>query len=82
MSSVPNLSSLQGLSQTTAMGMGSALAALRPQGPNLTPGLANHCRQDLLAHVQGWPADVLEKQVREKIKSIIFTDSDGLIITG
>ncbi|KAF5306058.1 hypothetical protein FQA39_LY09036 [Lamprigera yunnana] len=49
-----SLSSLQGVS--------SSLQALRPQGPSITPSLANHYRDDLVNHVRGWPADILEKQ--------------------
>jgi hypothetical protein len=37
----------------------------RSQGPNLTPSLANYCRADLIGHITGWPADMLEKQVIE-----------------
>lgn len=50
-----NLSSLQGVS--------SSLQALRPQGPSITPTLANHYRDDLVNHVRGWPAEIVEKQV-------------------
>lgn len=57
-SSGSGLSSLQGMS--------SSLQALRPQGPSITPSLANHYRDDLVNHVRGWPADILEKQVKEK----------------
>lgn len=35
----------------------------RCQGPCLTPSLANYLRADLIAHVTGWPAEILEKQV-------------------
>lgn len=45
-------------------GVSSSLQALRPQGPTITPSLANHYRDDLVNHVRGWPADILEKQVR------------------
>lgn len=48
-----SLSSLQGVSS-----QGS-----RSQGPSLTPSLANYFRADLIAHVTGWPAEILEKQV-------------------
>ncbi|KAF5300978.1 hypothetical protein FQR65_LT09022 [Abscondita terminalis] len=51
------LSSLQGVS--------SSLQALRPQGPSITPSLANHYRDDLVNHVRGWPADILEKQAEK-----------------
>lgn len=44
-------------------GVSSSLQALRPQGPTITPSLANHYRDDLVNHVRGWPADILEKQV-------------------
>ncbi|PNF20831.1 hypothetical protein B7P43_G12073 [Cryptotermes secundus] len=57
-----NLSSLQNLAQA-GVGSCSSLHALRPQGPHLTPTLANHYRDDLVNHVRGWPADTLEKQV-------------------
>ncbi|KAG8238162.1 hypothetical protein J437_LFUL017998, partial [Ladona fulva] len=52
-----SLSSLQNLAQAG----GSSLHALRPQGPHITPSLANYYRDDLVNHVRGWPADVLEK---------------------
>nr|CAD7201271.1 unnamed protein product [Timema douglasi] len=55
-------SSLQSLSQAT---VGSQLHALRPQGPHLTPSLANHYRDDLVNHVRGWPAEALEKQAQK-----------------
>lgn len=61
MTSPPNsLSSLQNLSQAT--NVTSSLQALRQQGPHLTPSLANYYRDDLVNHVRGWPADILEKQ--------------------
>lgn len=61
MTSPPNsLSSLQSLSQAT--NVSSSLQALRQQGPHLTPSLANYYRDDLVNHVRGWPADILEKQ--------------------
>lgn len=31
--------------------------------PMLTPSLVNYVRSDLTSHVNGWPADILEKQV-------------------
>lgn len=65
MSSPPsNLSSLQNLAQA-GVGSCSSLHALRPQGPHLTPTLANHYRDDLVNHVRGWPADTLEKQAQK-----------------
>lgn len=48
---------------STLQGMSSSLQALRPQGPSITPSLANHYRDDLVNHVRGWPAEILEKQV-------------------
>ncbi|XP_063235701.1 WW domain-containing adapter protein with coiled-coil homolog isoform X2 [Bacillus rossius redtenbacheri] len=57
-----SLSSLQSLTQA---GVGSSLHALRPQGPHLTPSLANHYRDDLVNHVRGWPAEALEKQAQK-----------------
>ncbi|PNF20829.1 hypothetical protein B7P43_G12073 [Cryptotermes secundus] len=59
-----NLSSLQNLAQA-GVGSCSSLHALRPQGPHLTPTLANHYRDDLVNHVRGWPADTLEKQAQK-----------------
>ncbi|XP_071442694.1 WW domain-containing adapter protein with coiled-coil homolog isoform X1 [Hetaerina americana] len=56
-----SLSSLQNLAQAG----GSSLHALRPQGPHITPSLANYYRDDLVNHVRGWPADVLEKQAQK-----------------
>ncbi|KAJ9601216.1 hypothetical protein L9F63_000636, partial [Diploptera punctata] len=59
-----SLSSLQNLAQA-GVGSCSSLHALRPQGPHLTPSLANHYRDDLVNHVRGWPADALEKQAQK-----------------
>lgn len=47
------MSSLQGVSSQVS----------RSQGPSLTPSLSNYYRADLIAHVTGWPAEILEKQV-------------------
>lgn len=49
----------------TLQGVSSSLQALRPQGPTITPSLANHYRDDLVNHVRGWPADILEKQAQK-----------------
>ncbi|CAH0386455.1 unnamed protein product [Bemisia tabaci] len=57
-SSPPSGSSLASIS--------SSLATLRSQGPNLTPSLSNFHRDDLVSHVRGWPADVLEKQAQKQ----------------
>nr|AEE63275.1 unknown [Dendroctonus ponderosae] len=46
-------------------GVSSSLQALRPQGPTITPSLANHYRDDLVNHVRNWPADILEKQAQK-----------------
>ncbi|XP_065339307.1 WW domain-containing adapter protein with coiled-coil isoform X2 [Cloeon dipterum] len=54
-----SLSSLQSLSGS------STLQALRPQGPNLTPSLANFYRDDLVNHVRGMPAEIVEKQAQK-----------------
>ncbi|GLV45695.1 wacky [Carabus blaptoides fortunei] len=54
------LSSLQHVTACT-----SSLSALRPQGPSITPSLANYYRDDLVNHVRGWPADLLEKQAQK-----------------
>ncbi|KAK7788811.1 hypothetical protein R5R35_010484 [Gryllus longicercus] len=59
-----SLSSLQTLAQA-GVGSCSSLHALRPQGPHLTPSLANHYRDDLVNHVRGWPAEALEKQAQK-----------------
>lgn len=48
-----SLSSLQGV------------AALRSTGPTITPSLANYYRDDLVNHVRGWPAEILEKQAQK-----------------
>lgn len=63
---VPNESPQSGgnNSLSTLQGVASSLQALRPQGPTITPSLANHVRDDLTNHIKGWPADILEKQVR------------------
>ncbi|KRT86790.1 hypothetical protein AMK59_1337, partial [Oryctes borbonicus] len=50
---------------TIPTGVSSSLHALRPQGPTITPSLANHVREDLTNHVKGWPADILEKQAQK-----------------
>ncbi|XP_017779801.1 PREDICTED: WW domain-containing adapter protein with coiled-coil isoform X2 [Nicrophorus vespilloides] len=50
---------------STLQGVASSLQALRPQGPTITPSLANHVRDDLVNHVRGWPADILEKQAQK-----------------
>ncbi|CAH1963999.1 unnamed protein product [Acanthoscelides obtectus] len=60
---VPVSSPPGGLS--TLQGVSSSLQALRPQGPTITPSLANHYRDDLVNHVRGWPAEVLEKQANK-----------------
>ncbi|CAH1101960.1 unnamed protein product [Psylliodes chrysocephalus] len=49
----------------TLQGVSSSLQALRPQGPTITPSLANHYRDDLVNHVRGWPAELLEKQAQK-----------------
>lgn len=41
--------------------------ALHHAPPMLTPSLVNYVRADLTAHVTGWPADILEKQVRTSL---------------
>ncbi|XP_066157046.1 WW domain-containing adapter protein with coiled-coil homolog [Euwallacea fornicatus] len=46
-------------------GVSSSLQALRLQGPTITPSLANHYRDDLVNHVRGWPAEILEKQTQK-----------------
>ncbi|KAL1117033.1 hypothetical protein AAG570_004361, partial [Ranatra chinensis] len=59
------LSPPSSLSSLQSLAVGCSLAAIRPQAPNLTPSLANHYRDDLVNHVRGWPADVLEKQAQK-----------------
>ncbi|XP_071054851.1 WW domain-containing adapter protein with coiled-coil homolog isoform X2 [Onthophagus taurus] len=54
-----------GNSLPTIPAVQSSLHALRPQGPTITPSLANHYRDDLTNHVKGWPADILEKQAQK-----------------
>ncbi|XP_074031899.1 WW domain-containing adapter protein with coiled-coil wacky isoform X2 [Leptinotarsa decemlineata] len=49
----------------TLQGVSSSLQALRPQGPTITPSLANHYRDDLVNHVRGWPAEIIEKQAQK-----------------
>ncbi|CAG9854105.1 unnamed protein product [Phyllotreta striolata] len=49
----------------TLQGVSSSLQALRPQGPTITPSLANHYRDDLVNHVRGWPAELLEKEAQK-----------------
>ena len=36
---------------------------MRANVPALTPSLANYYKETLISHVQGWPAEGLEKQV-------------------
>ncbi|KAL1518186.1 hypothetical protein ABEB36_001847 [Hypothenemus hampei] len=64
--SVPTVSPTVG-SGASALGVvvASSLQALRPQGPSITPSLANHYRDDLVNHVRGWPAEILEKQAQK-----------------
>ncbi|CAH0548079.1 unnamed protein product [Brassicogethes aeneus] len=54
-----------GSSLSTLQGVSSSLQALRPQGPTITPTLANHYRDDLVNHVRGWPAEMVEKQAQK-----------------
>lgn len=58
---------------STLQGMSSSLQALRPQGPSITPSLANHYRDDLVNHVRGWPAEILEKQVSNQRSYFRYT---------
>lgn len=63
----------QGNSISSLQGVSSSLQALRPQGPTITPSLANHYRDDLVNHVRGWPADILEKQViKQNVTHVII----------
>ncbi|XP_065162182.1 WW domain-containing adapter protein with coiled-coil homolog [Atheta coriaria] len=62
---VPSGSPPTGSGLSTLQGVSSSLQALRPQGPTITPSLANHVRDDLVNHVRGWPADILEKQAQK-----------------
>lgn len=57
------VSSPPGSLTSSLQGVSSSLQALRPQGPTITPSLANHYRDDLVNHVRGWPAEIIEKQV-------------------
>ncbi len=46
-------------------GTSALAAATRKQSiPSLTPSLRNYYRERLVDHVQGWPSDNVEKQVR------------------
>ncbi|CAG9770400.1 unnamed protein product [Ceutorhynchus assimilis] len=60
-------------------GVSSSLpASLRPQGPTITPTLAkmaNYHRDDLVNHVRGWPADILEKPMQKLAEETYFTHS-------
>jgi WW domain-containing adapter protein with coiled-coil len=60
---VDNLSQPQTSSVSSLQSVMTSSQAGRSQGPNLTPSLANYCRADLIGHITGWPADMLEKQV-------------------
>ncbi|KAL3275466.1 hypothetical protein HHI36_020226 [Cryptolaemus montrouzieri] len=59
------VSSPPGTNVSTLQGVSSSLQALRPQGPTITPSLVNYYRDDLVNHVRGWPADILEKQAQK-----------------
>lgn len=60
------VSSPPGTNVSTLTGVhSSSLQALRPQGPSITPSLVNYYRDDLVNHVRGWPADILEKQAQK-----------------
>lgn len=51
---------------TSLSSLSAAAASLRPSAASshaLTPSLASHYRPDLISHVTGWPAELLEKQV-------------------
>ncbi|KAK9730131.1 WW domain [Popillia japonica] len=62
---IPSTSPPSSTLSTIPTGVSSSLHALRPQGPTITPSLANHVREDLTNHVKGWPADILEKQAQK-----------------
>ncbi|KAK9878006.1 hypothetical protein WA026_020218 [Henosepilachna vigintioctopunctata] len=62
---LPPVSSPTGTNVSTLQGVSSSLQALRPQGPTITPTLVNYYRDDLVTHVRGWPADILEKQAQK-----------------
>lgn len=47
--------------------------ALHHAAPMLTPSLQNYVRVDLTGHVIGWPADILEKQVRTYTTTCEYT---------
>ena len=54
-----SINSLQSLTQSA----GGGLSSIRANVPALTPSLANYYKETLISHVQGWPAEGLEKQV-------------------
>ncbi|XP_057364498.1 WW domain-containing adapter protein with coiled-coil-like [Daphnia carinata] len=55
----------RGSPATSLSSLSAAAASLRPSAASshaLTPSLASHYRPDLISHVTGWPAELLEKQ--------------------
>ncbi|CAL4064819.1 unnamed protein product [Meganyctiphanes norvegica] len=59
----PTSSSINSI-QSLSASVGGSLAGLRPSVPALSPSLANYYKEPLIAHVQCWPAENLEKQAQ------------------
>lgn len=53
-----SVSSLQGVMTSSQIGR-------LQHGPTLTPSHSKYMRTDLISHVTNWPAEMLEKQVRD-----------------
>lgn len=49
---------------TSALAAATTSSKAKPGVVSLTPSLANYYTERLVEHVQGWPSDTVEKQVR------------------
>ena len=54
---------------------------MRANVPALTPSLANYYKETLISHVQGWPAEGLEKQVMPIFLFFFYKYSKNLTYT-
>lgn len=51
-----------------------------------TPSLAAHFNDNLIRHIQGWPSENIEKQVKKKaviqteIYTAVITEGNGLLV--
>ncbi|XP_050684102.1 WW domain-containing adapter protein with coiled-coil homolog [Leptidea sinapis] len=53
------------LPKKKCLGSYSSVVGIQQAIPMLTPSLVNYVRSDLIGHVTGWPADILEKQANK-----------------